>query len=132
MRIDLIKDIGVRVMRKIIGYKLNHSFRLNFVIEKFLHVAYLMVIKKKRVNLYEIVRLQLIDNIEKIKRSRSIVFRFESLSTHLFFYATTQFLGMTTSSWNSSECMMKVITQCYRSKAEVIRDDEIARMIKKF
>ena len=55
-----------------------------------------MVVENKKLNMSKIVRLYLLDNIENIKRSKSTLFRFESLLTHLFFYATKKFLGMTT------------------------------------
>lgn len=51
MRIDLIKEDNVRTISKIIGYKMNHSSRLNFVPTGFIHVAYLMTIEKEHTNM---------------------------------------------------------------------------------
>ena len=48
MRIDLIAETDVRVLSKIIGYKMNHSSRLNFVPAQFIHAAYLMTAKREK------------------------------------------------------------------------------------
>ena len=34
--------------------------------------------------------------------------------------------------WDSNECSMKMVTQCYRAKLETIRDNDIDRMMKGF
>ena len=77
----------MRILRKIIGFKLNHNSRVNFMPSGFLDTNYLMAIEKKKVNMCEIVSLQLLDNIEKLKKSKKVVSRFESLLTYLFFEA---------------------------------------------
>ena len=55
MRVDLIRDIGIRILSKIIGYKLNHVSRVNLVPTRFLHVAYAMAMERKKLNMCEIV-----------------------------------------------------------------------------
>ena len=68
--------------------------------------------------------------ITKIKNSRSVVFRFESLLTHIFFYTAKKFHGI--SNWDGNECVMQTITCAYRSKLETYRDNDIDRMMKSF
>ena len=76
------------MLTKILGYKLNHGLRVKFVPHGFLHAAYVMAVERRKVNLCDITRLQLLDNIVKIKKSKSALFRFESLLTDLFLYVT--------------------------------------------
>ena len=59
-----------------------------------------------------------------------LFFRFESLLTHLFFYSRRKFPRVI--NWDSNECAMKIVTQCYRCKLEDVRDTNIDRMMKKF
>ena len=65
-----------------------------------------------------------------IKKTKNAIFRFESLLTHIFFYATRKFPGLI--SWDGKECAMKMVNQCYKSKLENVRDDDIDRMMKSF
>ena len=120
----------MRLISKILGYKFNHGSRIDLVPIGILHAAYVMAVKGENVNLCDIIQKYLLDNISKIKKSKSIVFRFESLLTHIFFYATNQFSGI--SNWDGSECIMKIITQLYRSKLEIVRDNNIDKMMKSF
>lgn len=48
MRIDLINRMDVRIINKIISYKMNHSSRVNFGL---IHATYLMIIKREKVNM---------------------------------------------------------------------------------
>lgn len=115
MTIDLIKKIDVRVINKIIGYKINHSSRLNSVPTRFLSVTYLMKTKKEKVNMYEIMRHQLLDNIEKLKKPRSVVLRFESLLIHLFFQVIRKFPSIPDGEWNNNnQCTMNLVTYHYK------------------
>ena len=70
------------------------------------------------------------DNISRIKKSRSAFFRFESLLTHIFFNATKNFINIT--NWDKSECVMQTITRASRTKLEIVRDNDIDRMMKSF
>lgn len=83
MRIDLVAEADVRIIGKIIGYKPNQSSRMTFVPIGFIHATYLMIVKKENVNMWKIVKQQLLDNSEKLKRTKNTVFRFESLLTHI-------------------------------------------------
>lgn len=82
-----------------------------------------MTIERRKVNLCEIVKSQLLDNIVKLKKTKNEVFRFESLLTHLFFYETKKFPRMKNS--ESSEYAMKLVTPCYREKLEKVRGNDI-------
>ena len=88
MRAYLIKKIDIRIISKTIGYKLNYSSRVNFVPSGFINVAYLMVSKKEKFNLCEIMKQKLLDNMDRLKKTMNVVFRFESLMIHLFFKVT--------------------------------------------
>ena len=70
------------------------------------------------------------ENVAKIKKTKSTVFRFESLLTHLFFYVTKKFPRVI--NWDNYECAMKIVTQSYISKLENVRDIDIDRMMKNF
>ena len=39
MKLDMIKEVDVKLVSKVIGYKMNYSSRLNFVPTGFIHVA---------------------------------------------------------------------------------------------
>ena len=54
MKVSNIKDDGVRLISKILGYKFNHGSRIDSVPTRFFHVAYL-VVKGKDVNLCDII-----------------------------------------------------------------------------
>ena len=110
MKVNTIQDDGVRLICKILGYKYNHGSRIDSIPTGFLHATYLAV-RGEGVNMCDIIRTQLLDNISRIKKSRSEIFRFESLLTHIFFYATKKFPGIT--NWNESECAMQTITCTY-------------------
>ena len=85
--------------------------------------------ERKNVNFCEIIRAHLLDNIAKLKKTKNVVFRFENLLTHLFFYVAKKFPGVST--WDN-ECVMKVVTQCYQAKLENIKDNDIDWMMKSF
>ena len=87
---------------------MNHGSRVKFVPAIFLHVSYVMVVDRRKLNLCNSIRFQQLDNIAKIKKMKSTVFRFESLLTHFFFYVTKNFFGVI--NWDSGECTMKMIT----------------------
>lgn len=130
MKVDTIQDKGVKLLSKILRYKFIHGSRVNSMPTGFLHIAYVMVVMGRKVNLCEIIILQLLDNIAKLKKTMNVVFIFESLSTHLFFYTSRKFLGM--KNWEGNECTMTMVTQCYRKKLGNVRDNDIDRMMEIF
>ena len=74
MKVNSIQDKGVKLLSKRLGYKFNHGSRVNSVPIGFLHAAYVMVVQGRKVNLCEIIRLQLLDNIAKLKKTKSTIF----------------------------------------------------------
>ena len=86
MIVDPIQDKGVKLLTKILGYKLSQLSRVNCVLARFLHTTYVMVLERSKINLCDIFRVQLLDNVAKIKKKKSVVFRFESLLTHLLIF----------------------------------------------
>ena len=88
-----------------------------------------MAVEKLKVNMCKIFRVQLLDNIAKLKKSKNVVFRFESLLTYLFFQETKKFLKMT--SWDSNEYTMKIFTQCYGPDLKMLETDT-NKMMKNF
>ena len=103
MKVNLIQDDGVGLICNILGYKYNHGSRIDSIPAGFLHATYL-VVKGEEVNTCDIVRTQLLDNISTIEKLRSVVFRFGSLLTHIFYYAIKKFFGIIV--WNENECTM--------------------------
>lgn len=73
MKVDMIQDKGVKVLSRLFGYKLNHSSRVNDVTVGFMPATYIMEFEKRMVNLCEIVRTQLLDNIAKFKKNKNAV-----------------------------------------------------------
>ena len=103
MKVNSIQDEGVRVISKILGYKFNHSSRVDLVLAGFIHRVY-VVLNGEEVNLCKIVCTQLLDNILKMKTSRRTIFRSRLLLRHIFFYMERKFPGI--SHWDGNECVM--------------------------
>ena len=83
-----------------LGYKYNHESRIDSIPIGFLHADFL-VVRGEQVNMCGIVGTQLLDNLSRIKKSRSAIFRFESLLTNIFFYAMKKFPSITI--WNENK-----------------------------
>ena len=66
MRLDMINETSVILIRKIIGYKMNYNPRLNSMLAIFIHATYLMTIKKEKVNMCETLTQELVNNIDRI------------------------------------------------------------------
>ena len=62
MKVNLIQDDGVRLICKILGYKYNHGPIIDSIPTGFLHAGYL-VVRGEEVNMCDIVKTQLLDNI---------------------------------------------------------------------
>ena len=56
MKVNTIQDKGVRLLRKILGYKFNNGSRIDSIPANFLHATYVMAIQGKKVNFYEIIK----------------------------------------------------------------------------
>ena len=67
--------------------------------------------------LSEILRVQLIENLEKIKRTKNGAFIFQSLINHIFFHVLKRFPFLSVTEIMSSEiCTMDKITDVSRSR----------------
>ena len=48
MKVNTIQDKGVRLLRKILGYKFNHGSRIDLVMAGFLHASYVWLLKGRK------------------------------------------------------------------------------------
>jgi hypothetical protein len=64
IRIDDISKIDVSLVTRILGYKMHYSSQLNSVSIGIILMAYKMVYEDERYDLYEVLRLQLIENLK--------------------------------------------------------------------
>ena len=55
MKVSSIQDDGSRLLSEILGYKFNNECRIDSVLARFLHAAYVMAMKGEKVNLYDII-----------------------------------------------------------------------------
>ena len=76
MVISTIKKDDVRFLSRIITYSICASSRIDELSVKFIYTTYKICIEKEQVNLNQIMRMQLLENLEKIKRTKNGVFRF--------------------------------------------------------
>ena len=76
MVISTIKKDDVRFLSRIITSSICTSSKIDEFLVGFIYVAYKIYIEKEQVNLNEIMRMQLLENLEKIKRSKNSMFRF--------------------------------------------------------
>ena len=86
MVINTIKQDDIRFLSRIIAYSVCASQRIDELLAGFIYVAYKICVEQEQVNLSEILRMQLLENLEKIKRTKNSVFRFQSLINHIFFH----------------------------------------------
>lgn len=110
MKLDKINLIDVRFISKIIGYKINYSSRVNSILPRFIHVAYMMILGNEKVNICKIFRQRLVDNLDRIKKNKNATLRFESLFTYLFFQIIRKFCGMPSYEWDTNKRIMDLIT----------------------
>lgn len=80
----IIQD-DARYVCKILTSKFCANSREDDMAAGMVHVAYLMCIEKVQVDMCEILRIQLFENLEKIKKTKNSQFRFSSLITYMFF-----------------------------------------------
>ena len=92
----------------------------------FIYATYKICVEKEQVNLSEILRVQLLKNLEKIKRTKNGVFIFQSLINHIFFHVLKRFPFLSVIDIMSSErCTMdKIIDVCRRHPIEKILDNK--------
>ena len=82
--------------------------------------------QKEKVNLSEILRVQLFENLETIKRAKNGVFKFQSPINHILFHILKIFPYLSVTEIMSSErCTMEnIIDVCRRHPIDKILDSE--------
>ena len=102
----------MRFLSKIIAYLVCASSKIDELSAGFIYAAYKMCVEKEKVNLSEILRMQLLENLEKIKRTKNGVLRFQSLINHIFFHVLKIFPYLSIIDIMSSDrCTMEKITK---------------------
>lgn len=76
MVISSIKQDDMRFIRIKIACLVFAGSKIDEISIGFIYVAYKICVEKEQVNLSGILRMQLLENLEKIKRTKSGVFRF--------------------------------------------------------
>ena len=89
--ISTIRQHDVRFLSRIIAYSICASSKSDEFSTSFIYAAYKIYIEKEQVQLSEILRVQLLENLEKIRRTKNGVFRFQSLINHIFFHILKRF-----------------------------------------
>ena len=76
MVISTIKKDNVRFLIRIITYSICASSNIDELLVGFIYATYKICVEKEQVNLSEILRMQLLENLEKINMTKNCVFRF--------------------------------------------------------
>ena len=71
MVISTIKQDDVSISNRIIAYFVCASSKIDELSTGFIYATYKICIEKEQVNLSEILRIQLLENLEKIKRTKN-------------------------------------------------------------
>ena len=115
MVISSIKKDDVRFLSRIITYLVCASSKIDELSTRFICAAYKMCVEKEQVNLNEILRMQLLENLENIKRIKNGVLIFQSFINHIFFYVMKRFPYLSIIDIMSSDrCTMENITKVCR------------------
>lgn len=88
LRVNDVKEINVRFVSMILGYKATHANRLNSISSLCIKSAYDMVNNNARIDVCEWLKDELIDNLKKIKGDKKGTFRFGNLILCLMLYIT--------------------------------------------
>ena len=91
MVISTIKQDDMRFLSRIIAYLVCASSKIDEILVGLIYAAYKICVEKEEVNLSEILRMQLLENLENIKRTKYGVFRFQSLINHILFHVLNRF-----------------------------------------
>ena len=114
----------MRLLSRIVAYSICASSKNDELSSRFIYVSYKIYVDKELVKLSEILRMQLLENLEKIKRTKNGVFRFQSLINHIFFHVLDIFpYLLVTKIMSSDMCTMeKIIDVCRRHPIDKILD----------
>jgi len=94
MTINDIIELNVKFASMVIGYKIYHLRRENFISGTTIYVAYKMLKENVDYDLCELLQNQLIENLKKIKRDKKNTFKYGTLILCLFFYYMNEVLGV--------------------------------------
>lgn len=70
LMVNDIDDMVVKYASMMIFYKIFHTNRENFISSTVIHIAFYIVNKGEYIDLCELLRLQLMENLQKMKESR--------------------------------------------------------------
>lgn len=86
MNIEPIEENDIKLMSMILGYRFQHTNRVNSVSAATILAVISLVRVNGEFNLCNILRAQLIDNIKAIKCDKTKIFRFGSLIIYMYFH----------------------------------------------
>lgn len=90
LRVNDVKDINMRYVSMILGYKSTHTNRLNSDSSLCIHSAYKMVNNNAKIDVCEWLKGELIDNLKNIKGDKKGTFHFGNLLVCLMLYFTKE------------------------------------------
>lgn len=90
LRVNDVRDINVKYVSMVLGYKATHANRLNYVSSLCIHRAYEMVNNNAKIDVCEWLKDELIDNPKKIKGDKKGTFCFGNLLVCLMLYFTKE------------------------------------------
>ena len=76
MVVNTIRQHDVRFLSILIVYSICASSMSDELSTGFIYATYKIFVEKEQLNLSEILRVQLLENLEKIKRTKNGVFKF--------------------------------------------------------
>lgn len=118
----------VKVLSMILGYRMNHSSRIDCVNGRLILMAYKMAKDNMNYNVCEVLRVHLLENLKQIKQAKGKTFRFGSLILYLFFHITHKFPRL--NFWTNKPTMTQIYSH-YLSQQDIF-DFEISGMFKVF
>lgn len=111
--ISKIKQDDVRYLCKILTTKFCTNSREDDMVASMVHITYLMCVDKVPIDMYEILRIQLFENLERIKKAKYTQFQFSSLITYMFFHLLRRFPYTFVNDWNDGKNTMERINRMY-------------------
>lgn len=105
MTIKYIAEVDVKFASMVIGYKIYHSSRDNFVSGMTIYAAYEMVKQNAKYDLCELLRSQLMENLRKVKKAKKNTFKCGNLLLCLCFYFMDEVPGVGKVHWKNDEAV---------------------------
>lgn len=94
LKVSDITDNNVKYYSMVIGYKVAHTNRLNYVSSLCIHSANEMVKNNAKIDICEWLKDELIENLDKIKGDKKGTFRFGNLIVCLMLYFSKEIPGI--------------------------------------